>query len=69
MLSTVIERVKALIWSPGSDAEADGPNGRASEDDGPGLYECKGCGAVFISRPEQCSTCEDDDFTDVGKFE
>ena len=42
-----------------------------SEDanDGPDLYECSGCGAVFISRPSNCSECEDDDFSNLGKFE
>ncbi|WP_115863788.1 hypothetical protein [Halorussus litoreus] len=64
-LSTVVERVKRL-WNSSA---ASGDEESADERDaGPDLYECAGCGAVFISKPDECSTCEDDDFTNVGSF-
>jgi hypothetical protein len=64
MLSAVLDRLRRLA---GSESGSDGTD--PSDDGGPDLYECEGCGAVFISRPDQCSTCEDDDFSNVGKFE
>lgn len=69
MLSAVVDRLKNLLGSSVSGSEDDGATERTRKNDGPDLYECEGCGAVFISRPEQCSTCEDDDFSNVGKFE
>ncbi|MFC7079981.1 hypothetical protein [Halorussus caseinilyticus] len=65
LLSAVADRVKGLMRSSASDADEDD----ATRDDGPDLYECEGCGAVFISKPKECSTCEDDDFSNIGKFE
>ncbi|UPW00445.1 hypothetical protein M0R88_18320 [Halorussus gelatinilyticus] len=53
-----------MVGSPESNSD-DGD----ARDDGPDLYECEGCGSVFISKPDQCSTCEDDDFSNVGKFQ
>lgn len=64
MLSAVLDRLRGMVGS--SAADADDENG--ARDEGPDLYECEGCGAVFISRPAECSNCEDDDFTNVGKF-
>jgi hypothetical protein len=66
MLSAVVEKLKGLVRSAASNA--DEATAEQSEDDGPDLYECEGCGAVFISKPEECSTCEDDDFSNVGRF-
>jgi rubrerythrin len=69
MLSAVLDRLRNLVRSSASgSADGESPEQpRANE--GPDLFECEGCGAVFISKPEQCSTCEDDDFSNVGKFE
>ncbi len=66
MLSAAVERLKRLFGSSASgpdDGDAD------ARDEGPDLYECEGCGSVFISKPDECSTCEDDDFSNVGKFQ
>lgn len=65
MLSAVVDRLRNLFGSSASDSD-EGETER--RDDGPDLYECEGCGAVFISRPDECSACEDDDFSNVGKF-
>lgn len=65
MLSAVLDRLRGMVGS--STADADDEN--EVRDDGPDLFECEGCGSVFISRPDQCSSCEDDDFTNVGKFQ
>ncbi len=62
MLSAVFDRLRRMVGSPESDPDDDGG------DDGPDLYECDGCGSVFISKPRECSNCEDDDFSNVGKF-
>lgn len=67
MLSAVLDRIRHLVGSPVSDSEDEASDDRS--DDGPDLYECEGCGAVFISKPERCSTCDDDDFSNVGRFE
>ncbi len=64
MLSAVLDRLRRMVGSPESNADDDGD----ARDDGPDLYECEGCGSVFISKPRQCSNCEDDDFSNVGKF-
>ncbi len=67
MLSAAVDRLKRLFGSSGSGPDEGGDaDGR---DDGPDLYECAGCGSVFISKPEECSNCEDDDFSNVGKFQ
>jgi rubrerythrin len=66
MLSAVADRIRHLLGSSGSGSDGDPSPDRT--DDGPDLYECQGCGSVFISRPERCSTCDDDDFSNVGKF-
>lgn len=67
MLSAAIDRIKGLL---GSESRSD--DGRTAEgdecEDSPDLYECEGCGAVFISRPNRCSNCDDDDFSNVGTF-
>jgi rubrerythrin len=65
MLSAVLDKLRRLVDSSGSNPDDDGDAG----DDGPDLYECEGCGSVFISKPKQCSSCEDDDFSNVGKFQ
>jgi hypothetical protein len=65
MLSAAVDRLKRLFGSSGSDDGDDADD----RDDGPDLYECDGCGSVFISKPEECSNCEDDDFSNVGKFQ
>jgi hypothetical protein len=64
MLSAVLDRLKRIVGSTESNPDDES----AARDDGPDLYECEGCGSVFISKPEQCSECEDDDFSNVGKF-
>ncbi|WP_134671930.1 hypothetical protein [Halorussus marinus] len=61
-LSAVVGRVKRYLGSSTSESEEGG------RDAGPDLYECRGCGEVFISRPSECSNCENDDFANVGKF-
>jgi rubrerythrin len=66
ILSAIVERIRGLFGS--SDADSKSKSSSNPPDDGPDLYECEGCGAVFISKPEQCSTCEDDDFSYVGTF-
>lgn len=66
MLSAVVDRIRHLLGSSASDSGKEPSTDRT--DEGPDLYECEGCGAVFISKPERCSTCEDDDFSNVGKF-
>ncbi|PSP54436.1 hypothetical protein BRC82_09585 [Halobacteriales archaeon QS_1_67_19] len=64
MLSTAIDRVRRLVGS------SDGSSGDDNPDrDDPDLYECEGCGVVFISEPETCSNCDHEDFSNVGKFE
>jgi hypothetical protein len=65
MLSAAVNRLKRLIGSGPDPDEEDAD----TSNDGPDLYECEGCGAVFISKPNECSTCEDDDFSNVGKFQ
>lgn len=62
MLSALVERFKRALGSMASDSEG------GDEDDGPDLFECEHCGAVFISEPSECSNCEDDDFSNVGTF-
>jgi rubrerythrin len=66
MLSAVVNRIRHLLGSAVADPDEEPPAERT--DDSPDLYECEGCGAVFISKPERCSTCDDDDFTNVGRF-
>ncbi|MFC4551440.1 MULTISPECIES: hypothetical protein [Halorussus] len=67
-LSAAVDRVRRLFGSTASGPD-DATLSREDEaDDGPDLYECSGCGSVFISRPNQCSECGDDDFSNVGKF-
>ncbi len=53
----------------GSSASDTAGRDASAGDDSPDLYECEGCGTVFITEPNECSTCEDDDFANVGKFE
>jgi hypothetical protein len=65
MLSSTVDRLKRLVGSPPDPDDEDAD----PSDDGPDLYECEGCGSVFISKPNECSTCEDDDFSNVGKFQ
>lgn len=65
-LSAAVDRLKRLFGSSASESDEGESPSRA---DAPDLYECEGCGAVFISQPEECSTCEDDEFSNVGKFE
>jgi rubrerythrin len=67
MLSAVVDRIRRVLGSSASDSDEGASTDRPAE--GPDLYECEGCGAVFISKPEECSTCDDDDFANVGKFE
>jgi rubrerythrin len=67
MLSAVFDRIRHLFGSDASDSDEEPSSERT--DEGPDLYECEGCGAVFISKPRRCSTCDDDDFSNVGKFE
>ncbi|WP_137287268.1 hypothetical protein [Halorussus salinisoli] len=67
LLYAAVDRVKRLTRSSASDA--DEGDATVRDDDGPDLYECEGCGAVFISKPNECSTCKDDDFSNVGKFQ
>lgn len=65
MLSAVVERVKRVVQSSNSDSAEESSDER---DAGPDLYECEGCGAVFISEPAECSNCGTDDFSNVGTF-
>lgn len=65
-LSAVVDRIRHRFGSSASDSDEASVE---RSDEGPDLYECEGCGAVFISEPEKCSTCDDDDFSNVGKFE
>jgi rubrerythrin len=65
MFSATVDRLKRLVGSAPDPDEEDAD----ANNDGPDLYECEGCGSVFISKPDQCSTCEDDDFSNVGKFQ
>jgi hypothetical protein len=64
-LFAVVDRLKRRLGSSASESE-DGSG--EDRDAGPDLYECQGCGEVFISRPSECSNCEDDDFANVGRF-
>lgn len=65
MLSAAVKRVKRLLGSSTGESD-DGPTDDRTG--GPDLYECEGCGAVFISEPEECSNCETDEFSNVGSF-
>jgi len=65
MLSAVLDRLRRVVGSTEPSPDDDG----VAREDGPDLYECEGCGSVFISEPEQCSECEDDDFSNVGNFD
>ncbi len=64
MLSAVLDRLRRMAGSAESSPDEEG----TAREDGPDLYECEGCGSVFISKPDQCSSCEDDDFSNVGTF-
>ena len=68
MVSAAVDRVRQALGSSASDSGDATP-----EDDderaGPDLFECEGCGSVFISKPDECSSCGTDDFANVGKFE
>jgi len=64
-LFAVVDRLKRRL---GSSASESGEGSSGDRDPGPDLYECQGCGEVFISRPTECSNCEDDDFANVGRF-
>ncbi len=64
-LLAVVARVKRLFGS-----SASGPDeGATDRDAGPDLFECDGCGVVFISRPSECSNCGGDDFSNIGTFQ
>ena len=56
--------MKRLLESSTSDSDEENERER-----GPDLYECDGCGVVFISHPSECSNCGDDEFSNVGKFD
>ncbi|NEU56467.1 hypothetical protein [Halorussus sp. MSC15.2] len=66
LLSAAVDRAKRLLGSSASDTAG---RDASAGDDSPDLYECEGCGTVFITEPNQCPSCEDDDFSNVGKFE
>lgn len=68
MLSAAVTRVKQAFGSSASESEDAVPEEEA-ERQGPDLFECEGCGLVFISKPDECSSCGTDDFSNVGQFE
>ncbi|WP_158056516.1 hypothetical protein [Halorussus halophilus] len=69
MLSAAVTRVKQALGSSASGPKDTAPDDDEEERKGPDLYECEGCGSVFISKPDECSSCGTDDFTNVGQFE
>lgn len=35
----------------------------------PDLYECESCGAVLISEPRRCPSCDGTTFSNAGSFD